>query len=121
MMKYLAFGLVTALLLDATVVRMFLVPSVMKLLRDECWWAPQWMKRLQNRMGLSEIDLPDERKPRAVLEQDLEIAAVATGPSPDAAPDGNGESDATTENRKNGDSGATTAIPILQQQDSDAS
>jgi RND superfamily putative drug exporter len=38
MMKYLAFGLVTALLLDATVVRMFLVPSVMKLLGDECWW-----------------------------------------------------------------------------------
>ena len=63
MMKYLAFGLVTALVLDATVVRMFLVPSVMKLLGDECWWAPRWMKRLQNRMGLNEIDLPDERKP----------------------------------------------------------
>ena len=62
MMKYLAFGLVTALVLDATVVRMFLVPSVMKLLGDECWWAPRWMKRLQNRLGLNEIDLPDERE-----------------------------------------------------------
>ena len=41
MMKYLAFGLITALVLDATVVRMFLVPSVMKLLGDECWWAPR--------------------------------------------------------------------------------
>ena len=40
MMKYLAFGLMAALLLDATVVRMFLVPSVMKLLGDDCWWAP---------------------------------------------------------------------------------
>jgi uncharacterized membrane protein YdfJ with MMPL/SSD domain len=68
MMKYLAFGLMAALLLDATVVRMFLVPAVMKLLGDDCWWAPMWMKRLQNRLGLGEIHLPDERKlpsPRA--------------------------------------------------------
>ena len=51
MMKYLAFGLLIALLLDATVVRMFLVPAVMKLLGDDCWWAPKWMKRLQERLG----------------------------------------------------------------------
>ena len=34
----------------------------MKLLGDDCWWAPMWMKRLQNRLGLGEIHLPDERK-----------------------------------------------------------
>jgi RND superfamily putative drug exporter len=62
LMKYLAFGLMAALLLDATIVRMFLVPSVMKLLGDDCWWAPRWARRLQNRIGLGEIDLPDERK-----------------------------------------------------------
>ncbi|WP_246133330.1 MMPL family transporter, partial [Mycobacterium helveticum] len=62
LMKYLAFGLMAALLLDATVVRMFLVPSVMKLLGDDCWWAPRWARRLQNRIGLGEIDLPDERR-----------------------------------------------------------
>ena len=67
MMKYLAFGLMAALLLDATVVRMFLVPAVMKLLGDDCWWAPRWARRLQNRLGLGEIDLPDERK-RPTLE-----------------------------------------------------
>jgi len=67
MMKYLAFGLMAALLLDATVVRMFLVPSVMKLLGDDCWWAPRWARRLQTRMGLGEIDLPDERK-RATVD-----------------------------------------------------
>ncbi|HET9874543.1 MAG TPA: MMPL family transporter [Mycobacterium sp.] len=66
MMKYLAFGLMAALLLDATVVRMFLVPSVMKLLGDDCWWAPRWMKRVQNRIGLGEIHLPDERRRPAV-------------------------------------------------------
>src|SRR6201993_745367 len=67
MMKYLAFGLMAALLLDATVVRMFLVPAVMKLLGDDCWWAPRWARRLQNKLGLGEIDLPDERK-RPTLE-----------------------------------------------------
>ena len=57
MMQYLAIGLMTALLLDATVVRMFLVPSVMKLLGNDCWWAPWWMKRLQERIGLGELAL----------------------------------------------------------------
>ena len=69
MMKYLAFGLLIALLLDATVVRMFLVPAVMKLLGDDCWWAPKWMKRLQERLGLGETELPDERKRPAVRER----------------------------------------------------
>ncbi|MGA8328345.1 MAG: MMPL family transporter [Mycobacterium sp.] len=87
MMKYLAFGLMAALLLDATVVRMFLVPSVMKLLGDDCWWAPMWMKRLQNRLGLGEIHLPDERKkpvPRGGSERPVIAArtAAATGTKP---------------------------------------
>ncbi len=77
MMKYLAFGLLLALLLDATVVRMFLVPAVMKLLGDDCWWAPKWMKRLQDRLGLGETELPDERKRPAV--RDGEEALVGAG------------------------------------------
>lgn len=70
MMKYLAFGLLIALLLDATIVRMFLVPAIMKLLGDDCWWAPRWMKRLQNKIGLGETHLPDERKRPVVREPD---------------------------------------------------
>jgi uncharacterized membrane protein YdfJ with MMPL/SSD domain len=81
MMKYLAFGLITALLLDATVVRMFLVPAIMKLLGDDCWWAPRWMKRIQERLGLGEIELPDERKRPTVRES--EAALVGAGaPAP---------------------------------------
>lgn len=77
MMKYLAFGLLIALLLDATIVRMFLVPAIMKLLGDDCWWAPRWMKRLQNKIGLGETHLPDERKrPGAGLEDPPEPVAV---------------------------------------------
>ena len=60
MMKYLAFGLLIALLLDATIVRMFLVPAIMKLLGDDCWWAPRWMKRLQNKHRAGR-DLPARR------------------------------------------------------------
>jgi trehalose monomycolate/heme transporter len=79
MMKYLAFGLMAALLLDATVIRMFLVPSVMKLLGDDCWWAPLWMRRLQNRIGLGEIHLPDERK--KPVPRRAERPAVAASPA----------------------------------------
>ena len=79
MMKYLAFGLMAALLLDATVIRMFLVPSVMKLLGDDCWWAPLWMRRLQNRIGLGEIHLPDERK--NPVPRRAERPAVAASPA----------------------------------------
>jgi trehalose monomycolate/heme transporter len=72
MMQYLAIGLITALLLDATVVRMFLVPAVMKLLGNDCWWAPQWMKRVQERIGLGEITLKDERKPSEKVPEQLD-------------------------------------------------
>jgi RND superfamily putative drug exporter len=79
MMKYLAFGLLIALLLDATIVRMFLVPAIMKLLGDDCWWAPKWMKRLQHKIGLGETTLPDERKRPgfAQAEEVLAVGAVA--------------------------------------------
>ncbi|TGD89867.1 hypothetical protein BayCH28_04580 [Mycolicibacterium sp. CH28] len=82
MMKYLAFGLLIALLLDATVVRMFLVPAIMKMLGDDCWWAPRWMKRLQVRIGLGETHLPDERKRPIVREEGL-VGAGAPVPAAD--------------------------------------
>jgi trehalose monomycolate/heme transporter len=75
MMKYLAFGLLIALLLDATIVRMFLVPAIMKLLGDDCWWAPVWMKRLQHKIGLGETTLPDEPKRSTVREPATESPA----------------------------------------------
>ena len=90
MMKYLAFGLLLALLLDATIVRMFLVPAIMKLLGDDCWWAPRWMKRLQERLGLGETELPDERRRPAVREQRQEAphpeALVGAGGPPVSVP-----------------------------------
>ncbi|MGV8871775.1 MAG: MMPL family transporter [Rhodococcus sp. (in: high G+C Gram-positive bacteria)] len=54
MMKYIAYGMIAALIIDATVIRMFLVPATMKLLGDASWWAPAGIKRMQRRLGLSE-------------------------------------------------------------------
>ena len=44
--KMLGLGLATAILVDATVVRMVLLPATMKLLGDANWWIPRWLDRL---------------------------------------------------------------------------
>lgn len=44
LMKYIAYGMIFALLIDATIVRMLLVPAVMRLLREDNWWAPSWLR-----------------------------------------------------------------------------
>ena len=52
MVKMFGIGLATAVLLDATVVRVVLVPATMKLLGDRNWWLPGWLDRL-----LPDVDL----------------------------------------------------------------
>ena len=51
MMKYIAFGMIAALILDATIIRMLLVPAVMRLLREDNWWAPGFIKKAYAVMG----------------------------------------------------------------------
>ncbi|MFD9439656.1 MMPL family transporter [Streptomyces sp. NPDC060006] len=47
-------GLTLAVLIDATVVRMLLVPATMALLGRRAWWAPGRLRRTHDRFGLSE-------------------------------------------------------------------
>ena len=47
-----------AVLLDATIVRALLVPSLMKMLGPWNWWAPGPLRRLHERIGLRETDAP---------------------------------------------------------------
>ncbi|MFV9457257.1 MMPL family transporter [Rhodococcus sp. NM-2] len=68
MMKYISYGMIAALIIDATLIRMFLVPATMKLLGDDCWWAPAWMKRIQEKTGLGEPILDNELMPTDVPE-----------------------------------------------------
>ncbi|WP_067500080.1 MMPL family transporter [Actinoplanes sp. TFC3] len=55
-MRFVGVGMIVALFLDATVVRMLLVPAVLRLLGDAAWWAPGVLRRLQERAGLGEKD-----------------------------------------------------------------
>ena len=52
--KQLGVGTALAVLIDATIVRALLVPSLMRLLGDRNWWAPRPLARLHRRIGLSE-------------------------------------------------------------------
>jgi RND superfamily putative drug exporter len=45
-LRIFGLGMATAVLIDATVVRLVLVPSVMQLLGRVAWWSPRWMERL---------------------------------------------------------------------------
>jgi RND superfamily putative drug exporter len=42
--KMLALGMAFAVLIDASLVRMVLVPSVMTLLGQHAWWMPRWLE-----------------------------------------------------------------------------
>jgi putative drug exporter of the RND superfamily len=44
--KLMGTGLASAIFLDATVVRMLLVPATMELLGDRNWWLPRWLEKL---------------------------------------------------------------------------
>jgi RND superfamily putative drug exporter len=48
-------GLATAIFLDATVVRMVLVPAVMQLLGDRNWWIPNWLERMLPRLDVERV------------------------------------------------------------------
>ncbi|KAA1417067.1 MMPL family transporter [Nocardioides humilatus] len=58
--KMMGVGLATAIFLDATVIRMVLVPATMKLLGDANWWLPAWLDRL-----LPELDPAVAEQPAA--------------------------------------------------------
>jgi RND superfamily putative drug exporter len=60
-LKVIGVGMASAILIDATVVRMLLVPSVMHLLGRANWWLPEWLGRLLPQLhieGRPEVFLP---------------------------------------------------------------
>ncbi len=52
--KLMGVGMIVALLVDATVVRVLLVPATMRLLGRANWWAPRPLRRLYARYGIRE-------------------------------------------------------------------
>lgn len=63
-MRFLGVGMIVALVLDATVVRMMLVPAVLRLLGDAAWWAPGPLRWLRRRVGVHEGDTAAPPAPR---------------------------------------------------------
>ncbi|MDT7841432.1 MMPL family transporter [Streptomyces justiciae] len=59
-------GLTLAVLIDATVVRMLLVPATMALLGRRAWWAPKPLRRVHDRFGLREEGTTAPRVPTNV-------------------------------------------------------
>ncbi len=66
-LKLIGLGLATAVLVDATIVRMVLVPAVMQLLGERNWWLPGWLDRV----------LPDARLEAPAIEAEREREVVA--------------------------------------------
>ncbi|MET0800995.1 MAG: MMPL family transporter, partial [Actinomycetota bacterium] len=58
--KLFGVGLASAVLLDATIVRMLLVPATMELLGDANWWLPRWLDRALPRVAVEGEDLQAE-------------------------------------------------------------
>jgi RND superfamily putative drug exporter len=77
--KLIGIGLATAIIVDATIVRMVLVPAVMQLLGGRTWWLSHWLDRLLPRIRIDARSLASasalERRARRVSH-----AAGADGP-----------------------------------------
>ncbi|MEV4135105.1 MMPL family transporter [Dactylosporangium sp. NPDC049742] len=71
--KQLGVGLAVAILLDATVVRVVLLPSVLALLGDRTWYLPRWIDRLAGRRR--HRDAP-ATEPASSETRDEDLAAV---------------------------------------------
>ncbi len=67
-------GLAAAILIDATLVRMLLVPATMELLGDANWWLPRWLDRI-----IPDLDVEGEHHlpPETTPEEEQVIAAVS--------------------------------------------
>jgi RND superfamily putative drug exporter len=82
--KMIGFGLAVAVLVDATVVRIVLVPSTMVLLGHANWWLPRWLDRILPHLEIEgESGLPPV--PRAAEAAEPVPRAVGTPePTPSA-------------------------------------
>jgi MMPL family len=62
LMRMFGVGLTLAVLVDATLVRILLVPAFMRVLGSANWWAPKPMARLHAWFGISEASTPEPTK-----------------------------------------------------------
>ena len=73
-LKMMGVGLATAIFVDATIVRMILVPATMELLGDANWWLPRWLDRRLPRLHV-------EGESAETIEAELEQLLHADPPT----------------------------------------
>ena len=71
--KLFGLGLATAILVDATVVRMVLVPATMELLGDRNWWFPRWLDRIIPRLHVEAGPDVDAELARLTAEETARV------------------------------------------------
>ena len=69
-LKLVGFGLAFAVFIDATLVRLVLVPATMELLGDRNWWFPSWLE------WLPRVNVEGEPDDIAVPAEEREAVAV---------------------------------------------
>jgi putative drug exporter of the RND superfamily len=74
-LKVIGVGMATAILVDATVIRMLLLPSVMHLLGRANWWMPAWLGRVLPELHVE--GRPEEHLPLAGPESEPALATSA--------------------------------------------
>lgn len=94
MIKMMGFGLAVAILFDAFIVRMAIVPAVLALLGDKAWWLPKWLDRI-----IPNVDVEGEK-----LQQYLEAQQGGPGQGGDSGP-GSGGSGGPGNGGDGGDAG----------------
>ncbi|MBA3252234.1 MAG: MMPL family transporter [Geodermatophilaceae bacterium] len=77
--KMVGVGMFVALIVDATLVRLLLVPATMRLLGRHNWWAPSFLSRLYGRYGVREEAEPTA--PRPVVPVTTKAEKVGAGAS----------------------------------------
>ncbi len=65
--KSIGVGMAIAVAVDATIIRVLLVPATMRLMGRWNWWAPGMLERLVDRLGFSHVE--DEELPDAPVKQ----------------------------------------------------
>jgi RND superfamily putative drug exporter len=76
--KMIGLGLATAIALDATVVRMVLVPATMTLMGRANWWLPGWLDRLLPHISI-DSDVPPQPTTPAPVPAPRETPVEALG------------------------------------------
>jgi RND superfamily putative drug exporter len=77
--KMFGIGLAAAVFVDATVVRMVLVPATMELLGDRNWWLPGWLDRLLPSIDVEGHEVTDDETPSPQPVLPAAPAPVASG------------------------------------------